>query len=60
MARMHAEQCRAAAKAEGISPRGLNKAAKDMIEGGTLVDLMDNAMESANDAEIRRLVEKDD
>ena len=56
-----AAECRAAAKAEGISARDLDEVARDMIGGGdNLVDLLANALESATDDEIRRLVAKND
>jgi hypothetical protein len=60
-ARELAEQCTDDAKVDGISADDLDAAVKDMIGGGDdLVAFMASAIKSATDAEVRRLVEKDD
>lgn len=59
-ARQLAKQCEDDAKAIGISRRKLNEAVKDMVGGADdLVTFFAEAMESATNAEVERLSEKD-
>ena len=56
-----AYQCKADARAEGISELEIDAAVEDMIGGGGgLVAFMAEAMEDATDREVSRLAAKDD